>query len=112
MAHSKITFTHPTFNTVKIAPVGYDWLILLIGPISPFLRSDFKWAAVVLISTFVVGAIIPVFGVWISWGVFGAVYNKMYIKELLEKGYQMTFIESQFTSEQLQGMLELKIIDS
>lgn len=112
MAHSKLSFTHPVFGTTKIAPVGYDWLCLVIGPLSPLVRGDFKWAFIVLVITFIVGAIIPIFGAFISWGVFGVIYNKLYIKDLLDKGYQLSYVESHLTVHQLQAALELNINNS
>ncbi|HHY06891.1 MAG TPA: hypothetical protein GX532_07965 [Clostridia bacterium] len=64
---------------VKQVKVGFSWTALFFGVFVPILRGDWKWA---LIMVFL--AIIT-FG--ISWIVFPFVYNKIYINNLLEKGY-------------------------
>ena len=46
MAHSNITLKHPTFGTIKSAPVGFSWTTALMGIGPALLRGDFKWAAI------------------------------------------------------------------
>jgi hypothetical protein len=110
MAHSSIVFKHPTFGTVKTAPVGFSWTTVIFGFWPALFRGDFKWAGInfgvcVLVSLVTMG-----FGVIVCNIAFGVLYNKMYVKELLSKGYQVDSIQSAFTTEQLQAQLETVLI--
>ena len=64
---------------VKEAKIGFSFTTFFFGPFVPALRGDWKSAGLLL-----VGAIITS---GISTLVFPFVYNKLYIKELLMKGF-------------------------
>jgi hypothetical protein len=64
---------------LKEAKYGFSWTTLLFGFFPALFRGDWKWALIMVV------AAIPTVG--ISWFVFPFVYNKIYIKNLLEKGY-------------------------
>lgn len=74
-------------GVVKEVKVGFSWTTFFFGFFPALFRGDLKWAAIM----FIVAALISVFtlgiGAWIPGIVFSFVYNKIYIKELLEKGY-------------------------
>lgn len=106
MAHSTIVFKHPAFGTIKTAPVGFSWTTLLFGFWPALLRGDYKWAAINFFVTLGVGLGTLGFGSVICNIVFGLVYNKFYIRELIRRGYLLDSIQSQFTVEQLQAQLE------
>lgn len=106
MAHSTIVFKHPTFGTIKSAPVGFSWTTALFGFWPALFRGDFKWAAINFGVTVAVSLVTLGFGAIVCWIAFGVFYNKMYVKELISKGYQVDSIQSQYTVEQLQAQLE------
>ena len=111
MAHSNITLKHPTFGTIKSAPVGFSWTTALMGIAPALVRGDFKWAGIIGLITFVSAIIMPVIGLFLCWIIFGLIYNKMYIKELVDKGYRLEAIESTFSIEQLEAQLEVVLTD-
>lgn len=64
---------------MKEVKIGFSWTTLLFGLFVPLVRGDLKWTIIMLILAFIT------FG--LSWLIFPFVYNKLYIKSLLEKGY-------------------------
>lgn len=73
---------------IKDVKVGFSWTTFFFGFFPALFRGDLKWAIIM----FVTGAAFAVFtlgiGAWIPGIIFSFIYNKMYIKELLEKGYR------------------------
>ncbi len=80
MAYAKVIFEHPVTKETREAPVGFSWTTLFLGLFVPIYRGDWKWAIIM----FLAGS----FTLGISWIVFPFIYNKLYIKELVKKGYQ------------------------
>jgi hypothetical protein len=85
-----IRLKHPQTNVTKECPTGYSWTTFLFGLFVPLVRGDLKWAAIL----FVITALVTTF----SWAlcfipncfigpIFAYFYNKLYITELVEKGY-------------------------
>ena len=80
-----IILKHKDTGVVKECVTGYSWTSFFFGWFVPLLRGDIKWAAIV----FAVFALL----IWTGFGpllvapVFGFFYNKLYIKDLVEKGY-------------------------
>ncbi len=107
MAHSTIVFTHPSFGAIKRAPVGYSWTTFLFGCIPALLRGDWKWAAIFFISAVLISVILGPVGGWVLFIIFGVVYNKLYVKDLVEGGYKVSGLESQKTMQQLSAELEI-----
>lgn len=58
---------------------GFSWTMLFFGVFVPLLRGDWKW--------FLITAIAAVLTYGVSWVVFPFFYNKLYINDLLKKGY-------------------------
>lgn len=81
MAYAKINFRNPYTGEIKIAPVGFSWTTFLFGIFPALLRGH--WAGFFII--LLLGVI--TFG--ISTIVFAFIYNKMYIKHLIGKGYKV-----------------------
>ena len=75
----KIQLKNEKTDVTKEASVGFSWLTLFIGCFDPLFRGDIKWAVISLICSVLTGL-----GFWL---VFPFIYNKIYIKDLLEKGY-------------------------
>ena len=85
MAYAKIIFEHPEIGTTRSAPVGFSWTTFLFGPIVCLFRKDWFWLLLMLIIAGVTSGI--------SCFVFPFLYNKLYIKRLLKKGYKATSTE-------------------
>lgn len=87
MAFAEITLKNPQTGEMKIAPVGYSWTVGFFGPIVPlFFRKDPIWAIIILIGN------LATFG--LGGFIFGFFYNKIYIKNLIKKGFKVTYIST------------------
>ena len=75
-------------NIAKEVKVGFSWTTFFFGLFVPLIRGDLKWAAIMFAIEAIVGAFTLGFGAGIIGIVFAFIYNKIYIKELLEKGYR------------------------
>lgn len=76
-------------GVTKEVKYGFSWTTFFFGfLVVPLIRGDLKWAAIMFLIGVVVGA--PTFGIGaiVADIVFSFVYNKIYIKELLVKGYK------------------------
>ncbi|MCM3568996.1 DUF2628 domain-containing protein [Neobacillus mesonae] len=71
----------------KEVKVGFSWTTFFFGFLPALFRGDLKWAVIMLVIEGVLGSFTLGIGAWISGVVFSFVYNKIYIKELIEKGY-------------------------
>lgn len=67
-------------GVLKECKVGFSWTTLFFGFFPALFRGDFKWALVM----FIVGWLTA----GVSYLVFCFVYNGLYIKDLLSKGYE------------------------
>lgn len=82
------------------APVGFSWSVLILGAIVPLFRLDLKWCVlmylinigVVIIMAFDVS--FEIFGFLIINMIFGFIYNKLYIRDLLAQGFVVQHISS------------------
>tara|TARA_R110000824_G_scaffold229949_1_gene417546 strand:+ start:497 stop:799 length:303 start_codon:yes stop_codon:yes gene_type:complete len=74
-----VTLKNVNSAVIKEAPIGFSWTTLFFGFIVAIVRGDIKWAAIQL------GVSIITLG--ISNLVMPFIYNKIYVKELLETGY-------------------------
>lgn len=100
MAYTKITFENPANGYIKEAPVGFSWTVLFFGVFPPLFRSDWKWAAIILLLAL------------ITWGlsniVMAFLYNKFFIKDLLNTGYKVKSVETG-TVRSVSGKLGLQL---
>jgi hypothetical protein len=74
-----VNLKHKDTGFVKTAPVGFSWTMLLFGIFVPMIRGDWKW--------FFIGLAIAIFTFGLGWLIVLFMYNKIYIKNLMEKGY-------------------------
>jgi len=81
MAFARIVFEHPVTQEVKEAPVGFSWSTLFLGVFVPLYRGDWKWAIIIFLTNIIT--------LGVSWIVFPFIYNKLYIKEIIKKGYKV-----------------------
>ncbi|MED1201779.1 hypothetical protein [Heyndrickxia acidicola] len=75
-------------GVVKQVKVGFSWTTFFFGFLPALFRGDLKWAAIMLIIEGVLGSFTFGIGAGITGIVFSFVYNKIHIKDLLEKGYR------------------------
>ena len=77
---------------IKQAPLGFSWTTFFFGFFVPVFRQDWKWAGIMFGASLAAGVIANQLNVpYISFGlniVWGLLYNKLHVKELLEKGWQ------------------------
>lgn len=95
MSKAKFILKNPRTGSIKAAPVGFSWTVLLFGFLVPVYRKDWLWAILMLILE------IPTFG--LASVPFAFFYNKIYIKSLFRRGY--TYFSSQ-------GRIERKVVNS
>lgn len=72
----------------KEVKVGFSWTTFFFGFFPALFRGDLKWAAIMFIISLLIGGFTAGIGALVSGIVFSFIYNKIYIKELIEKGYQ------------------------
>ena len=65
---------------IKIVQDGFSWPTLFFGIFVPLCRGDWKWFLIMLIAN--------IFTYGLASIVFAFIYNKIYINDLLEKGYK------------------------
>ncbi len=75
----KVNLKHKDTGVVKTAPLGFSWTTLFFGIFVPLIRGDIKW--------FIISLVIAIVTAGLGWFVIPFIYNKIYIKNLLEKGY-------------------------
>ncbi len=71
----------------KQVKVGFSWTTFFFGFFVPLFRGDLKWAAIMFVTTALIGVFTMGFGSLIIGIVFSFIYNKLYIKDLIEKGW-------------------------
>ncbi|EJO5349269.1 DUF2628 domain-containing protein [Clostridium botulinum] len=83
----KILMKHDS-GVSKEVKCGFSWTTFFFGFIVPLVRGDVKWALIMFAISIAVG--LPTLGIggMVSGIIFSFVYNKLYIKELLVKGYK------------------------
>lgn len=77
MAHSVITVTNGL--DIKKVPIGFSWTTLFFGLFVPLIRMDWLWVVIMLVSGALSYGLIPI--------VLSFFYNKIYAKNLFNKGY-------------------------
>lgn len=75
-------------GTVKQCKVGFSWTTLFFGFFVPLFRGDFKWTLIILALNFLVGMFSFGIGAFIVNICFCFFYNRLYINDLLNKGYK------------------------
>ena len=65
---------------IKIVETGFSWTTLFFGVFVPLFRGDIKWAFIMGLTGFL--------SCGLSWLIFPFIYNKIYIDELMNKGYR------------------------
>jgi hypothetical protein len=86
MAFDTIYFQNPNTNQRREAPVGFSWTCFFFGCFVPLFRSDWKWTLIMFACS------LATYG--LSQFVFIFIYNKLYIKDLINDGYRVKSIEN------------------
>ena len=81
----KLTMEHPNTGIIKTAPVGFSWTTFFFSCFPALFRGDMKW--------FFIQCLCAVITSGLSGLVFMFIYNKIYIKKLLEKGFKVKAVE-------------------
>jgi hypothetical protein len=75
----KINLKHAATGAFKQVKLGFSWTVLFFGGLVPLFRGDLKWFFIMIFSALIT--------LGLAWIAFPFIYNKFYIRELLEKGY-------------------------
>ncbi|MCM3749516.1 DUF2628 domain-containing protein [Paenibacillus pasadenensis] len=87
-------------GAVKDVKVGFSWTTFFFGFFPALFRGDLKWAVIMFIACAAVGFFTLGIGAWVPAIIFSFIYNQMYIKELMEKGY---YPANEYAQHQLQA---------
>lgn len=68
-------------GVTKEVKKGFSWTMLFFGVFVPLVRGDWKYFFISLFAALITGGI--------SWLVFPFFYNKLYLDDLLNKGYKI-----------------------
>lgn len=90
----KIVLRHES-GLVKEVKKGFSWTFLFFGLFVPLVRGDLKWTIIMLLLQALAGAFTFGIGAFVVSLIFAFIYNKVYIKSLLEKGYKATTPEDE-----------------
>ena len=84
----KAKLTNHETGAVKEVKVGFSWTVFFFGFFVPFIRGDFKWGIILLVISLVAGGVSMGAGAGLIDIVFAFLYNKLYVKELVSKGFE------------------------
>lgn len=74
-------------GVTKRCKVGFSWTTLFFGFFPALFRGDLKWAVIMFVMAGVVGVFTFGLGAWIPGIIFAFVYNQIFMKDLIDKGY-------------------------
>ena len=74
-----ITLSNKYTGALKEVKVGFSWTTFFFGCFPALFRGDIKWAAIM--------CLLALCTLGLSWFVMPFLYNKFYIKDLLNKGF-------------------------
>ena len=74
-------------GVTKEVKLGFSWTTFFFGFFPALFRGDLKWATIMFVTAVLAGLFTFGIGAWIPGIIFSFLYNKIYIKDLLEKGY-------------------------
>jgi len=76
------------FGNIKQCKVGFSWTTFFFGFFVPVFRGDFKWALIILALDILAWLVALGIGSLVVNICFCFFYNKIYINDLLQKGYK------------------------
>jgi hypothetical protein len=96
MANNTLYFKHPITSENCQTPLGFSWTVLIFGYIPPIFRRDWKWAGLIFLTGTILSLIlfifVPIPGAIFFWVnlFFAFTYNKLHIKDLVNKGFHVS----------------------
>ena len=75
-------------NEIKNVKVGFSLTVFFWGFFPALFRGDWKWLAIMIVSNILVGSITWGFGCWLVSLVFSFIYNKIYVTDLMNQGFE------------------------
>ncbi|MBQ7198658.1 MAG: hypothetical protein IJS29_05290 [Selenomonadaceae bacterium] len=82
-----IVLKHKESGLMKECVTGFSWTTFFFGLFVPLIRGDLKWAAILFALSLLVGALTFGIGAIVVNIVFSFVYNKIYIRNLMTRGF-------------------------
>jgi hypothetical protein len=94
MAYNSILFKNPNTGETHKAPVGYCWTVAFFLFFVPIFRRDWKWAILyfLLIGIVIIIPPLSILALIVNILFFGC-YNKLYIQNLIKKGFYAVEVE-------------------
>ena len=88
---------------VKEVKKGFSWTVFFFGLFVPLVRGDLKWAVIMFVVQALAGVYTLGIGSWVASLIFAFFYNKVYMKDLLEKGYKPTEVYEDVVMRYING---------
>lgn len=82
-----IVLKHKESGLMKECTTGFSWTTFFFGLFVPLIRGDIKWAVILTVLSLIIGGFTFGIGAIIVNIVFSFVYNKIYIKSIMERGF-------------------------
>lgn len=83
-----INLVNPETNARKKAKLGFSWTTFFFGFFPAVFREDWKWAAIIFLVEMVVTVPTLGFGFSVVGIIFSFFYNRLYVNDLLAKGFR------------------------
>ncbi|KAF0468580.1 DUF2628 domain-containing protein [Pediococcus pentosaceus] len=83
----RVNLKNPVTNQFKQAKVDFSWTTFFFGLFPALFRGDWKWFFVMLVVSIILGVPTMGIGAGLVGIVFAFFYNKLYINDLLSKGW-------------------------
>ena len=82
-----VNLENPNTNQFKQVKVGFSWTTFFFGFWPALFRGDWKWFGIQLVIEIFLGCFTYGIGAGVVGIVFAFFYNKLYINDLLAKGF-------------------------
>lgn len=83
----RVNLENPTTNQLKQVKAGFSWTTFFFGFWPALFRGDWKWFGIQLVIEIFLGCFTYGIGAGVVGIVFAFFYNKLYINDLLAKGF-------------------------
>lgn len=83
----RVNLKNPVTNQFKQVKVGFSWTTFFFGLFPALFRGDWKWFFVMLVVNIILGVPTMGIGAGLVGIIFAFFYNKLYINDLLSKGW-------------------------
>ena len=95
---TRIAMKHKDSGMLSDGFYGFSWTSLFFGFFPALFRGDIVTSVVIFFVHIMVGMVIPIFGSVIVLVAWAFMYNNLYTKKLMEKGYAFAGSDSENTS--------------